>query len=88
MLCVINDYVLGVVIIVGHSWTNNNCFVDNVNDALYDNGDANGDYLDGEESVEIAKGKQTQLTPILSTKCFELTEPNFGSIRCTDEGTR
>lgn len=58
---------------------------DNVNDALYDNGDANGDYLDGEESVEIAKGKQTQLTPILSTKCFELTEPNFGSIRCTDE---
>ena len=25
---------------------------------------------------------------VLSTKCFELSEPNFGRVKCTDEGNR
>ena len=57
---------------------------DNVNDALYDAESASDDYLDGIGS-EIMKS-QSGVASILSTKCFELSEPNFGKIRCTDDG--
>ena len=57
---------------------------DNVNDALYDAESAGDDYLDGIGS-EIMKS-QSGVASILSTKCFELSEPNFGKIRCTDDG--
>ena len=62
-----------------------------MNDALYDNNESGvDDYLSGGDSAltdnELAGKGKNQLTPILSTKCFELSEPNFGSIRCTDEG--
>lgn len=56
---------------------------DNVNDALYDAESAGDDYLDGIGS-EIMKS-QSGVTSILSTKCFELSEPNFGKIKCTDD---
>ena len=57
---------------------------DNVNDTLYDAESASDDYLDGIGS-EIMKS-QSGVASILSTKCFELSEPNFGKIRCTDDG--
>ena len=55
-----------------------------MNDALYDAESAGDDYLDGIGS-EIMKS-QSGVASILSTKCFELSEPNFGKIRCTDDG--
>ena len=57
---------------------------DNVNDALYDAESASDDYRDGIGS-EIMKS-QSGVASILSTKYFELSEPNFGKIRCTDDG--
>ena len=53
---------------------------------MYDDGAETDDYLAQITDPNIAKGNN-QLTPILSKKCFELTEPNFGSIKCSDEGT-
>ena len=43
----------------------------------------------GDSTKRPAKkpGKKPQKF-VLATKCFELSEPNFGKIRCTDEGTR
>ena len=58
---------------------------DNVNDALYDAESDGSDYGTDGIGAEIMKS-QSGVASILSTKCFELSEPNFGKIRCTDEG--